>query len=216
MQFLAYGKAKALVAGGAERAHSLSVEQSFAAGALTGFAVAFVEAPIDLLKTQLQTQVFQAQPRFTTLTQAVALIVGQHGLRGVYQGLGATVLRNVPAVSLYFGVYESVRRALAQRSGRRVDQLGTGEVLLAGAVGGFAYWSVYPLDVVKSAMMADAIERPQRRFPTMLQATRTLYAEGGVRRFFTGLSPCLLRAAPANAVCFALYEKSLQLMDSWV
>ena len=39
---------------------------------------------------------------------------------------------------------------------------------------------------------------------------RRIYAtEGGVRAFFPGYVPCLLRAAPANAVCFLAVEWTL-------
>ena len=31
------------------------------------------------------------------------MIANHNGLRGVYQGLGATILRNIPSFSLYFG-----------------------------------------------------------------------------------------------------------------
>ena len=31
------------------------------------------------------------------------MIAKHNGLRGVYQGLGATILRNIPSFSLYFG-----------------------------------------------------------------------------------------------------------------
>ena len=215
IQFMAYTRAKELVGGlrGRSPAASLEVSDYFAAGALTGLAVSLVECPIDLFKTQLQTQVFQPQPRFTSLPQTVAFIARGYGVRGVFQGLGPTLTRNVPAVASYFGCYEWVRRTLAARKGASVDELSTAEVLLAGACGGFAYWSIYPIDCVKSAMQADAVERSQRLYRGMGDAARAMWREGGVGRFFKGLSPCLLRAAPANAVCFLVYERALGWID---
>ena len=204
-----YGKAKELVGDLRGRSASqLQVSDYFAAGALTGLAVSLVESPIDLFKTQLQTAVFTPKPRFTSLPQAVAVIVEVGGLRGLYQGLGPTVTRNAFAVASYFGCYEVARRALAARRGVGVESLSTGEVLLAGASGGFAYWlGTYPIDCIKSAMQADAIERSERRYRGMAETARGMWKEGGAGRFFKGLTPCLLRAAPANAVCFLLYER---------
>ena len=71
----------------------------------------------------------------------------------------------------------------------------------AGGAAGFMYWVLfYPLDVIKSAMMTDALEKPARKFGGIVSTTKTLWAEGGVSRFYKGVTPCLLRAVPANAI----------------
>lgn len=86
----------------------LTITQYIMAGAITGFQVAFVEAPIDLMKTQLQVQVFKEKPLFTTFVGTVQYIVKNYGIRGIYQCLAPTIFRNVPAVAAYFGAYEFV------------------------------------------------------------------------------------------------------------
>ena len=71
----------------------------------------------------------------------------------------------------------------------------------AGGTAGFMYWVFfYPLDVIKSAMQTDALEVSKRRFSGVADTTRKLWAEGGVSRFYKGVTPCLLRAVPANAI----------------
>jgi solute carrier family 25 carnitine/acylcarnitine transporter 20/29 len=215
-QFLAYSLAKdAVVATGKEVGEGLSVAEGFAAGALTGAAVALIECPIDLFKTQLQTQVFQPQPQFTTLPATIRAVLQAGGPLGVFQGIVPTLLRNVPAVSFYFGAYEFTRNWLARRGGVRVSELGAGQLLVAGAVGGVSYWALtYPLDAVKSTIQADALVPQQRRYGGVVSTARAMWAEGGMRRFFRGLTPCLMRAAPANAVCFVLYEKTRGVLDA--
>lgn len=79
----------------------LSYTDLFVSGSLTGFAVAFVEGPVDLIKSQLQVN-FKDYNGFIDCARKVA---GTYGVRGVYQGLGATLLRNVPANAAYFGIY---------------------------------------------------------------------------------------------------------------
>lgn len=70
------------------------------------------------------------------------------GLRGVYQGLSATLARNIPAVAMYFGVYEYVRQQFV-KPGQNVQQLESWKLLTAGAAGGFGYWiATYPIDSV--------------------------------------------------------------------
>ncbi len=45
-----------------------------------------------------------------------------------------------------------------------------------------------------------------RRYKNSLHAFRTIAKEGGVAAFSSGLLPCMLRAFPANAVGFVVYE----------
>ena len=74
-------------------------------------------------------------------------------------------------------------------------------LFVAGGSAGFCYWVFfYPLDVIKSAIQTDAQALSQRQYKGIADAARQLYAEGGVRRFYKGIAPCLLRSVPANAV----------------
>jgi len=40
----------------------------------------------------------------------------------------------------------------------------------------------------------------------MVQAYRQIYAKNGMRSFFKGIAPSLLRSAPNNAICLVAYE----------
>jgi len=159
----------------------LTVGEYFVAGALTGFACTFVETPIDLFKSQLQTQIFRPQPLFRTFPQCCGFIWRAGGVRGCFQGMSATFLRTVPASACYFGVYEAAKGALAG-PGQRKDELGPGRLLTAGGCGGVAYWlSSFPADSVKSAMQADEVHRSQRKYAGLVDCATQLYWEGESR-----------------------------------
>ena len=114
VQFLTYGQMKQIIGHG----EILTLPQTFTAGAFTGVAVAFVETPMDLLKSQLQVQIIRAKgnpeykAEFTTVGGAIKKIISVNGIFGCYQGFCTTLLRDVIAVSLYFGVYEWYRRMM--------------------------------------------------------------------------------------------------------
>jgi len=96
-----------------------------------------------------------------------------------------------------------------------VETLSPFQVFLAGAGGGFAYWLfTYPIDSIKSSMIADNPIKSKRIYPTIITTARKMWAEGGMARFFHGFTPCLLRAAPANAVCFVAYEWTIGMMKT--
>jgi solute carrier family 25 carnitine/acylcarnitine transporter 20/29 len=192
----------------------LTVSEYFAAGALTGFACTFIETPIDLFKSQLQTQIYRPKPLFTTFPQSLQYVWKESGLRGVYQGMTSTFIRTIPGTAFYFGVYEGMKQ-FQLRPGQKKSELGPAQLLLAGGCGGTAYWvSSFPFDTIKSAMQSDAIRPSERKYASWMDCARKLYAEGGVARFYRGITPCLLRSFPANAACFYAYEVSLKFLDS--
>jgi len=128
-----------------------------------------------------------------------------NGVKGPFQGFSATLARNLPAAALYFGTFENMKLFFCRRSGAAAPS--STETFMSAGIAGFMYWVVfYPTDVVKSAMMTDSMDPAKRKFPSIARTVSTLYAEGGVRRFYTGLTPCLIRAVPANAVMLTTVE----------
>jgi solute carrier family 25 (mitochondrial carnitine/acylcarnitine transporter), member 20/29 len=123
-----------------------------------------------------------------------------NGLRAPYQGLGATIVRNTPANSVYLGSFEVMKQEAAKRYNCKQSELPSYVVIGAAGLGGIMYWClIFPIDVIKSAMQTDAIAKPDRKYPTMQVAASKLWAEGGFGRFYKGFAPCIIRAAPANA-----------------
>ena len=84
-------------------------------------------------------------------------------------------------------------------------------MLISGALAGASSWlSCYPIDVVKSVIQTQHSPGVSVR---MLAISRELYARGGWRAFFRGLSPTLVRSVPVNAVTFTVYEHTQLLWE---
>lgn len=207
--FSSYGEAKDLTA------DLPSSFRYFIAGALTGATISLAESPIDFFKSQVQVQVLKAarnpgvKPEFAGVIDCAQQVWRHSGVRGAYQGLSGTIIRNTPANGLYFGTYEATRQWLRTRHAESGAALPAGAVLTAGGLGGFVYWlCTYPTDVVKSALQTDAVDRAQRKYSGWVDCAKKLYHEEGWHRFYRGLTPCLLRSVPANAVLFLVVEQS--------
>jgi len=88
-------------------------------------------------------------------------------------------------------------------------------VFMAGGTGGFFYWFLtYPTDVVKSSMMSDATELSKRKYSGYIDCAQQIYKEGGLKNFFRGFTPCLLRAIPANGVMIFLVDQCRVLLGT--
>lgn len=152
---------------------------------------------------------------YTAVTQCVKATIATSGIKGPFQGLGPTILRNTPANAIYLGSFEVMKRKMAEHQNCEVKDLSAPVVIGAGGLGGIMYWlAIYPVDVIKSAMMTDSIIPSERKYPNFVSTMKSLWSEGGVGRFYRGFTPCLLRAAPANGVMLYTVDKMQTLLNN--
>eukprot|EP00753_Platysulcus_tardus_P000051 PLAT10044.1.p1 GENE.PLAT10044.1~~PLAT10044.1.p1 ORF type:complete len:345 (+),score=137.18 PLAT10044.1:20-1054(+) len=245
LQFGVLGRVRPMLATAEERElealPELGIAREALAGGITGLAGTLVESPVEMVKSQLQAQVFReggeaaaaggaaaagaaaaaakrsgapstgGRELYKGSIDAAARIYRAHGLRGLYHGWSSTAMRSTPCCTFYYAVYSASRQRFAGPDGD-VRQLPTFLTFIAGGLAGVAYWLItYPLDVVKSVVQADSVDPAQRRYRGFFHAAKELYRTEGLARFTRGYSACLLRSFPANAACFLCYEQSKKL-----
>ena len=78
-----------------------------------------------------------------------------------------------------------LKQQAAQMQGCETKDLSAGVVMAAGGTGGILYWlAIFPVDVVKSAMMTDSIDPATRKYPnipTTARVSSSAAADGGER-----------------------------------
>ncbi|KAI9485303.1 MAG: mitochondrial carrier domain-containing protein [Benjaminiella poitrasii] len=182
-----------------------SLFQVYLAGAGAGVACFFFSTPIDLIKIQAQ----MAKVPKTTI-EVTKEIFAANGFKGFYQGGIITMIRDAPSYGVYFWVYEGMKRILkTNHSGDDAWKL-----LLAGGLAGTVSWtSIYPIDVVKSRLQMQQRHQNEnsrilldRPYASIKDCVMRSYRAEGVRVFFRGLWPTILRGFPVNAVTFYIYE----------
>ena len=131
-------------------------------------------------------------------------ILRETGVRGLYRGHVACLLREIPGNAAWFGVYEATVRWIQESNGyanrQEVPLVLKG---LAGALGGACYWALpYPADTIKSRLQIDS------RYEgwSIRMVFRKILAEEGVRGLYRGLGVTLVRAPPEHFILFMLYE----------
>lgn len=196
--FFSYSLAKKVVGSIHHRDHTdLTIAQLFAAGSMAGAVISVVETPVDLFKIKLQRQGLHGP--YTGSFDCARQVFNAHGVRGCYQGMGATIIRNIPAFGAYFGCFEYMRRALTP-PGEKPTLWAS---FVGGSAAGLGFWaSVYPLELIKSRMQADASDKAQRQYRSFMHCLRTTLAQEGVRGTFKGFVPCVTRAVPVNGAIF--------------
>lgn len=198
----------------------LQVVDFYKAGMMTGFVASFTEGPIDFYKSQLQVQIIRAKadpnykPPFSSVLDCVKATIRHNGFRGPFQALGPTILRNTPANGLFLGTFQLLKERAAASYDCKVADLPAWVIMSSAGFGGLLYWvTIFPVDVVKSAMASDSIVKSERVYPTMRTTIPKLWAEGGIGRFYRGFAPCIMRAVPANAAMLYTVDAVTNLLS---
>ncbi|KAF8926605.1 mitochondrial carrier domain-containing protein [Dissophora ornata] len=150
---------------------------------------------------------------FTGPVDAVQKIYAQYGLRGLYKGQAVTMVREFQGYGAYFAAYEYLVQRAMRLENKERSELSTVKVVAYGACAGYAMWTtVYPIDVIKSKLQTDGFSAATRQYSSAMDCARQTLAKEGVAGFFKGFAPCILRAAPANAVTFLGFEMAMRLL----
>lgn len=183
--------------------------QVYMAGAVAGLVNTPVTAPVEQLRI-----LSQASTKNTHLGDTVREIISTQGVRGVYRGFGITLLRECQAYGVWFLSYEAlILWVQKKRRYSKREDISTPELLLSGALAGNMLWlSSYPLDVIKSNIQSDGFGANSKYNGSIVQASKAIYISGGLRGFWKGIVPCLIRAFPCSAGTFAAVETALRVM----
>ena len=178
---------------------AMSAPEQVGLGGVTGMFTAVAICPFEVLKVRLQVQ----SPSPGWVAEAWRVLQGQ-GPAGLYRGLTALIVRDVPFNGLFFGAYETICTALMRVHGvQSKDDLGTPAIFLAGGLAGCLGWSVImPFDVAKTRLQAGQAEG--RGLVSLMG--HIVRHQGGVSALFVGWTAAIARAFPANAGLFAGVE----------
>jgi solute carrier family 25 carnitine/acylcarnitine transporter 20/29 len=125
-------------------------------------------------------------------------------LRGLYRGSVVTVLREAQAYGCWFLTFEYLMNADMKRNNIAREEISSPKIALYGGLAGEVLWiGSYPFDVVKSKMQSDGFGAEQR-FKSMRDCFAQTWKAEGMRGFWRGIGPTLVRAMPVSAGTFAV------------
>ncbi|KAJ9582688.1 hypothetical protein L9F63_022971, partial [Diploptera punctata] len=200
MSFFGYGLGKRLQMSGAN--DTLSHKQIFLAGAFSGFFTTTFMAPGERIKCLLQIQQGGSAPqKYKGPVDAVKQLYKEGGIRSIYKGTCATLLRDVPASGVYFLTYEVIQNLINPTGKPDIGMLAS---IIGGGSAGVAMWaSCMPADVLKSRLQTGKDSFSTNRIRDVF---KHLMKKEGFGALYKGITPVMLRAFPANAACFFGFE----------
>jgi len=167
-------------------------------GMAAGSTTSLLLTPIYLVKVQLQVT---PKGSLSGPIPVIKRTINKLGFFGLYTGAVPIFIGTSIGYGCRFMAYDKATHVAEQSFGfGRI-----GSVIVGGGMAGMATWaSHYPLDLVSSRMEASVALGGQQL--TMTQHIKEIYAQSGVKGYFRGIGPCLLRAFPVNATIFLTYD----------
>lgn len=156
------------------------------------------------IKIRLQIQETSMNGSKSNAFAIAKLILKDGGIRSLFRGTGLTFLRDVPTGFAYFGTYEGLKRQLRDEQGKASIPA----VLFSGGCAGMINWTLaIPIDTIKSRIQSSS------KNVGFNETIIELFRRSGIKGFFRGLAPTLLRAFPASASLFFGVEMSRNMLD---
>lgn len=193
---------------------------------------ATITAPLDVLKTRLQSDFYQAQIRaarsnvprqalnparaalyhLTDTLQILATVYRTEGGRALFKGLGPNLIGVVPARSINFYVYGNGKRLMAEYWNRGEEAAWVH--LAAGVAAGVATsTATNPIWMVKTRLQLDKNVAARtgggvaaRRYRNSVDCIRQILRDEGVRGLYKGMSASYLGVVEST-MQWMLYEQ---------
>ncbi|KAK3091605.1 hypothetical protein FSP39_021110 [Pinctada imbricata] len=163
--------------------------------------------PLDLLKVHLQTQQLE-KVKASTL---VVRVLKTDGIMGLYNGLSASICRQLTYSMTRFAIYETVKKQLTSDGSVMPLYQKVLTAMIGGATGGFVGT---PADLVNVRMQNDVkLPKEQRRnYKHAIDGMYQVYRHEGIRSSFGGATMASSRAVMVTVGQLAGYDQIKQVL----
>ncbi|PVH13837.1 uncharacterized protein CXQ87_001955 [Candidozyma duobushaemuli] len=188
-------------------------------GSFARTMAATVVAPVELLKTRLQSiphEVRNDQPRSQILKNLLKDLSSSFKTRGIgsmFTGLKITLWRDVPFSGIYWSCYELFKDRIG--GAMEVDFAASHQddwkvfttSFLSGSMGGVvAAAFTNPFDVGKTRLQIATEQRKPSTKPSMFSFLQQIYRNEGLGALYSGFGPRVMKIAPSCAIMISSYE----------
>lgn len=153
--------------------------------------------PITVVKTRFESGEYP----YRGVGHALRAIYSREGIRGLTCGLLPTLIRDAPFSGIYLMFYTQLKKAVPPEILK--SDLQAGVHFSCGLVSGIlASVVTQPADVIKTKM-----QLYPTTYPTVSAVLLHLHEKYGMRGYFKGLAPRMLRRTLMTAMAWTLYEQ---------
>ncbi|XP_061197784.1 tricarboxylate transport protein, mitochondrial-like [Saccostrea echinata] len=164
--------------------------------------------PMETLKVKFINDQTSANPHYRGFFHGVSQIVKEQGIRGIYQGVVPTILKQGSNQAIRFFVMESLKHWY-----REGDPTKPVPVYVVGAFGALAgACSVFgntPIDVIKTRLQG----LEAHKYKGTIDCAVKIFKHEGPRAFYKGTIPRLSRVCLDVAITFMIYDSVMDIFN---
>ncbi|XP_002992848.2 mitochondrial substrate carrier family protein V [Selaginella moellendorffii] len=193
------------MSGAENRPESLGVGMGtrLLAGGGAGLTAASLTYPLDLVRTRLaaQTKVMY----YRGIVHALVTISQEEGFKGLYKGIGPTLLCVGPNIAINFCAYETLKSIWVAQSPNSPNIITS---LCCGSVAGIcSSTATFPLDLIRRRMQLEGAAGQARVYKSGLMGTlKHILRSEGLRGLYRGIMPEYFKVIPSVGIVFMTYE----------
>jgi solute carrier family 25 (mitochondrial iron transporter), member 28/37 len=178
-----------------------------ASGVLAELAGSVLFTPMEVLKARLQISRSGQEGK---LLYQLRDIARKEGMRGFYRGYVMGIASYIPYNVLWWTTYGKTRRSMSKKG--PAVQIACG----AGVAAMFSAGFIHPLELVKTRYqvatsgtvaavgVVAGSGRPGQE--GLMQVVRNVVSEKGVKGFYAGFAPTLMRSVPSAVIMMSVFE----------
>lgn len=192
----------------------------FMCGAAAGTFATIIANPIDVVRTRLIAQ--DRSKGYKNSVQGLKVIIREESFRGLFRGLGPSLLQIAPMSGSQFMFYnffgDSLKSYLHMS---KSEMLPAWELLIVGGLTGCcAKFIVYPLDLAKKRMQIQGFGHHRKSFGKhfvcngLLDCISMTARNEGLKALYKGLYPTMLKSGATTALHFVFYDEIVKFLSS--
>ncbi|XP_013421299.1 solute carrier family 25 member 38-B [Lingula anatina] len=157
-------------------------------------------SPFTVIKTRYESDVY----KYNSITSAARAIYQGEGIRGLYCGLSATLLRDAPFSGLYLWFYTRIKAHVPEGAvqEKHMPLVYFGSGIVAGSMASLV---TQPFDVVKTHL-----QLYPEKFKGYIVIIKHIYQHHGLVGFVRGIVPRTLRRTLMAAMAWTVYEQVMK------
>lgn len=229
MQFFAFEKFKGMLVEYKRKSRGLPDDESIVlnpierlvAGGFAGMIASSVVYPIEVVKTMLTMY----PGKYAGIGAAFRGVITEVGPKGLYAGLGPTLIAMFPYVGVEFMIYETSKIAIETYMSKKAGNDENGNQItvalpiiislgLGAWAGAAAQTSAHPLDVIRKRLQVQGINGNPVLYSNTFDCMTGIAKKEGAGALYKGLGPACVATIPGTGIAYITYEmmkKFLQL-----
>lgn len=141
------------------------------------------------------------------------------GVRSAYRGITMGLIGMFPYSAIDMNTFELLKKTyksyVAKRQGISAADVEPGNIvtgMIGATSGAFGATVVYPLNVLRTRLQTQGTHMHRATYTGIWDVAAKTVTNEGVRGLYKGLTPNLLKVAPALSITWVVYENSKRLL----